>query len=70
VSVRWIDKLEEEWSVKESQMVTVPADEYRDLIHRVAEVERQLADTASFVQELADDLLERTVIPFPAETVA
>lgn len=63
MSVRWVEKLEEqvEWSMKQPPMVIAPADEYRELIHRVAELEAQMADTASFVQEVADDLLERTV---------
>jgi hypothetical protein len=72
MACRWVEKLEEqrEWSVRDTQMVTVPANEYRDLVHRVAELEAQMADTASFVQEVADDLTQRTNVPFPTATVA
>ncbi len=59
-----------EWSLKGPQMLTVPADEYRDLMHRVYELETQMADTASFLQELADDVLERTDGGIPREIVA
>ncbi len=57
-----------DWSTKQTQVTESTA--RQDLIWRIEALERQMADTASFLQELADDVLERTDGGIPREIVA